>query len=60
MIGCCGAERHKFKAKSGEIDQERLDKLVAEKRECGWSESQLQRLVRCACPCHTDGINCRC
>lgn len=60
MIGCCGTERQKFKAKDGRIDQERLGKLVAEKREAGWSEAQLQRLARCPCLCHHDGIRCLC
>lgn len=60
MRGCCGAESQKFKTKDGEIDRERLSKLVADKRQSGWSETQLQRLERCDCICHCDGVICRC
>ncbi|CRN69042.1 hypothetical protein AX279_17725 [Pseudomonas sp. J237] len=60
MLGCCGAERAKFKSRSGEIDQLRLEQLVAEKKKAGWPEQRLDKLKKCFCTCHTDGMNTYC
>ena len=60
MIGCCGAESSKFKTQQGEIDRARLDRLVAEKQKAGWSAKGIDRLRRCSCLCHNDGVRILC
>ena len=60
MIGCCGAQRAKFKSRSGEVDQARLDRIVAEKEKAGWVVSRVEKLKGCPCACHFDGNNVYC
>lgn len=60
MLGCCGAERRKFKNEQGQLDQARFDKLVAEKKAAGWSDARVEKLRQCSCPCHQDGSQVLC
>tara|TARA_R110002124_G_scaffold128157_5_gene288563 strand:+ start:295 stop:477 length:183 start_codon:yes stop_codon:yes gene_type:complete len=60
MFGCCGAERQKFKNGQGQLDQARLDKLTAEKKEAGWIDARVEKLRQCSCPCHEDGSHVLC
>lgn len=60
MFGCCGAERRKFKSEQGRLDHVRLDKLVTEKKTAGWTDSQVEKVRQCSCPCHQDGSQVLC
>ncbi len=60
MMGCCGAQRTKFKTKEGKVVQQRLDIIITEKKALGWDANRIEILKRCDCPCHTEGVNCMC
>lgn len=60
MLGCCGAERRKFKNEQGQIDQARLDELVTDKNAAGWCDARVEKLRQCSCPCHEDGSHVLC
>ncbi len=60
MLGCCGAERRKFKNEQGQLDQTRLDKLANEKKAADWSDQRVEKLRECSCPCHEDGSHVLC
>ena len=60
MFGCCGAERKKFVTASGEVDQHRLDAVLDEGREQGWSEVRADCVSECSCCCHHDGVDVLC
>lgn len=60
MLGCCGAERMKFKPNKDEVDQERLEKIVENLTVGDWDDSVIERLRVCSCPCHVDGRNVMC
>ena len=56
MLGCCGAESTKFIDKDHKVDQERFKVLSEKKKSQGWTDSNVEHLMQCACPCHQDGM----
>ena len=64
MNGCCAGAGQKFVDKSGAVDKVRLGAAIEGVREGGLSQDELiligQKIERCKCACHVDGINCLC
>lgn len=50
----------KFIRDNGEVDHERLDKIVVELTVADWDDSVIENLRKCNCPCHADGRNVMC
>lgn len=60
MFGCCGLESVKFRDKDNGIDQKRVEKIASDRKEKGWKGEDTERLKRCTCPCHRDGMQVMC
>lgn len=60
MFGCCGSERAKFRNADNQVDQKRLAEIANDRKAKGWNDERTERLKRCTCPCHQDGMQVMC
>lgn len=68
MNGCCQYDQVKFKNGAGEIDSDRINKMLKmpdNKTAFGLmgrslDEQGVEQMIKCQCDCHQDGIMCMC